>query len=44
MEEAIFAGGSNLSVTEPGTDFAEPLAESAGVEAMAANHGNGWTR
>ncbi len=44
MEETISHEGRNLSVTEPGTDFAEPLAESAGVEAMAANHGNGWTR
>jgi hypothetical protein len=43
-EEKILAGGKNLSVTEPGTDSAKPLAESAGVEVFAVHHGNPWMR
>jgi len=34
-----------LFVTEPGTDSAKPLAESAGVEeVIAVHHGNPWMR
>jgi len=44
MEENNLAGGPNLSVTEPGTDLAEPLAESADEEEIAVNHANSWRR